>query len=173
VSVSQRCSPGQLLSCSHATHVLLVASQNGRLCPQSAFWAHSTQTASLSPRAPRQIGVPFGQPAERAPQTHVWLSSQRLLVSVHSLSVRQPAAQVLEAVQYMVSGQSEFWRHSTQVPPSGSQTWSPRQSPLPVHSTHMPLCFPPTQNGVVPSQAVLAGPQTQLPEIQALLSPAH
>ena len=75
------------------------------------------------PTAPRQTGVVPEQTLPFPPglQTQA-LFTQALLFPVHSLSVRQPAAQVWEAAQYCPLGQSVLAVHRTQVFVTGLQT---------------------------------------------------
>lgn len=100
--------------CRQATQMFIVVLQIGVTPSQSAFWAHATHTALVLPLVPRQTGVLSGHVLPELPHTQVW-SRQRLLVPMHSVSVRQPAAQVLLLVQYWPAGHCASCVHATQV----------------------------------------------------------
>jgi hypothetical protein len=95
--------PLQFAFCVHATQVLVWVLQIGVVPPQLLFWVHCTQIALVLPLVPEHTEVGLEQAAE-LPQRQLPLT-QRLLVPVHSLSARQPTAQVLLAVQYWPVGQ--------------------------------------------------------------------
>jgi hypothetical protein len=146
----QYCVSGQSVFCVHATQMLVVVLQTGVVPSQSMFWAHSTHTALVFPLAPRQTGIPAAHVLPELPQTQTW-SRQRLLVPVHSLSVRQPAAHVLLLVQYCPAGQVLSCVQATQVYVAVLQTGVvPLQSPFCVHATHVFVCV--LQTAVVPPQ---------------------
>jgi hypothetical protein len=146
----QYCVSGQSVFCVHATQMLVVVLQTGVVPSQSAFWAHLTHTALVLPLAPRQMAVSAAHVLPELPHTQAW-SRQRLLVPVHSVSARQPAAQVLLLVQYCPDGQSTSCMHATQVWVAVLQTGVvPLQSVFWVHTTQVLLCV--LQTGVVPPQ---------------------
>jgi hypothetical protein len=146
----QYCVSGQSVFCMQATQMFVVVLQNGVVPSQSAFWAHATQAALVLPLAPRQTGVPPSQMLPELPQTQIW-SRQRLLPPVHSLSARQPAAQVLSLVQYCPTGQLLSWVQVTQVLVAVLQTGVvPLQSLFCVHATQVLVWG--LQTGVVPPQ---------------------
>jgi hypothetical protein len=117
--------------------------QIGVVSSQWMSCVHSTQMPSAA--GPEQIGVPAEHAAAAGSQTHV-LFTQALLLPVHSLSLRQPGAQVLSTAQYS---------------PAGHPVSS-------VHSTQMPSPAAPRQIEVSPEQtsSVPPGSQTQLPLTQ-------
>ncbi len=124
--------------------------QTGVGSSQWVCWVHSTQIPSST--GPEQIGVPPEHAASSGSQTHVLLT-QALLLPEHSLSLRQPGAQVLLAAQNSPIGQFVSCVHSTQMP----SPVSPKQ-----------ISVSPEQTSPVPP-----GSQTQLPLTQWLLFPVH
>ncbi len=124
--------------------------------------------------------------------------TQALLVPVHSLLSRQPAAQVLLLVQYCPAGQLLSWVQATQLLVVVLQNGvAPLQLAFCVHATQVLVCV--LQTGVVPLQLLFwvhctqtalvlplvpeqtevgleqgaEPPQRQLPLTQRLLVPVH